>query len=72
MNGTIKNWRKQGLNTLEDIEKGTKKFQSKSQKAKTETKETSFDVELAEKMSKEHLMDFSTKKTKRKNKNKGA
>ncbi len=72
MNGTIKNWRKQGLNTLEDIEKGTKKFQSKTQKAKTETKETSFDVELAEKMSKEHLMDFSTKKTKRKNRNKGA
>lgn len=72
MNGTIKNWRKQGLNTLEDIEKGTKKFQSKTQKAKTESKETSFDVELAEKMSKEHLMDFSTKKTKRKNRNKGA
>lgn len=72
MNGTIKNWRKQGLNTLEDIEKGTKKFQSKTQKAKTETKETSFDVELAEKMSKEHLMDFSTKKTKRKKRNKGA
>ncbi len=72
MNGTIKNWRKQGLYTLEDIEKGTKKFQSKTQKAKTETKETSFDVELAEKMSKEHLMDFSTKKTKRKKRNKGA
>ncbi len=72
MNGTIKNWRKQGLLTVEDIEKGTKKFQSKAQKAKSEEKETSFDIELAEKMSKEHLMDFSTKKSKRKNKNKGA
>lgn len=71
MNGTIKNWRKQGLVSLEDIEKGTKKFQSKTQKAKTETKETSFDVELAEKMSKEHLMDFATKK-KRKKKSEGA
>lgn len=72
MNGTIKNWRKQGLNTLEDIEKGTKKFQSKTQKSKVENKETSFDVELAEKISKEQLVGFSTKKTKRKNRNKGA
>ena len=70
MNGTIKNWRKQGLNTLEDIEKGTKKFQSKTQKAK-EDKETSFDVDLAEKMSMEHLKDFTTKK-KRKKKSEGA
>ena len=72
MNGTIKNWRKQGLNTLEDIEKGTKKFQSKSQKAKTEVKETSFDVELAEKISKEQLIGFSAKKTKRRKKKEGA
>ena len=71
MNGTIKNWRKQGMTTLEDIEKGTKKFQSKNQKAKTENKETSFDVDLAAKMSKEHLMDFATKK-KRKKKSEGA
>lgn len=72
MNGTIKNWRKQGLNTLEDIEKGTKKFQSKTQKAKTETKETSFDVELAEKIAKEQLVGFSTKKSKRRKKKEGA
>ena len=72
MNGTIKNWRKQGLNTLADIEKGTKKFQSKSQKAKTEVKETSFDVELAEKISKEQLIGFSAKKTKRRKKKEGA
>ncbi len=72
MNGTIKNWRKQSLNTLDDIEKGTKKFQSKAQKSNTQEKGTSFDVELAEKMSKEHLMDFSKKKTKRKKGTKGA
>lgn len=65
MNGTIKNWRKQGISTIEDIEKGTKKFQSKSQKTKQE-KETSFDVELAKKMSREHLNSFSVKKKKRK------
>ena len=65
MNGTIKNWRKQGMTTLEDIEKGTKKFQTKSQKTKTE-KETSFDIELAQEMSKEHLKDFSTKKKRKK------
>lgn len=71
MNGTIKNWRKQGMSTLEEIEKGTKKFQSKKQKTKTETPETSFDVELAQKMSKERLKDFSVKK-KRKKKSEGA
>ena len=71
MNGTIKNWRKQGLNTLEDIEKGTKKFQSKTQKAKTEDKETSFDVAKAEKDAQEHLKNFATKKTKKK-RSKGA
>ena len=67
MNGTIKNWRKQGMQSLTDIEKGTKKFQTKTQKTKTE-KETSFDVQLAEQMSKEHLKDFSIKKKKRKKK----
>lgn len=67
MNGTIKNWRKQGMLSLEEIEKGTKKFQTKAQKAKQE-KETSFDVQLAEQMSKEHLKDFSIKKKKRKKK----
>ncbi len=67
MNGTIKNWRKQGMQNLEEIEKGTKKFQSKTQKTKQE-KETSFDVQLAEQMSKEHLKDFSIKKKKRKKK----
>ena len=65
INGTIKNWRKQGMTTLEEIEKGTKKFQTKSQKAKTE-KETSFDVEKAQEMAKEHRKNFSTKKTKKK------
>lgn len=67
MNGTIKNWRKQGMLSLEEIEKGTKKFQTKTQKTKVE-KETSFDVQLAEQMSKEHLKDFSIKKKKRKKK----
>ena len=67
MNGTIKNWRKQGMLSLEEIEKGTKKFQTKTQKTKQE-KETSFDVQLAEQMSKEHLKDFSIKKKKRKKK----
>lgn len=67
MNGTIKNWRKQGMQSLEEIEKGTKKFQSKTQKTKQE-KETSFDVDLAERMSREHLKDFSIKKKKRKKK----
>lgn len=67
MNGTIKNWRKQGMLSLEEIEKGTKKFQTKAQKTKQE-KETSFDVQLAEQMSKEHLKDFSIKKKKRKKK----
>ncbi len=72
MNGTIKNWRKQGLNSLEDIEKGTKKFQSKSQKAKTEIKETSFDVELAEKQAKQNRKDFGELKNKKRKRTKGA
>ena len=72
MNGTIKNWRKQGLSTLEDIEKGTKKFQSKTQKAKTETKETSFDVHKAEKQATENPKDFGSMKNKKRKGNKGA
>ncbi len=72
MNGTIKNWRKQGLNTLEDIEKGTKKFQSKTQKAKTEIKETSFDVIKAEKDAIENPKDFGTMKNKKRKRTKGA
>jgi DNA replication protein DnaD len=72
MNGTIKNWRKQGLNTLEDIEKGTKKFQSKTQKSNTEVKETSFDVAKAEKQATENPKDFGSMKNKRRKKKEGA
>lgn len=72
MNGTIKNWRKQGLNTLDDIEKGTKKFQSKTQKAKTEIKETSFDVAKAQKQAKQNRKDFGELKNKKRKRNKGA
>lgn len=64
MNGTIKNWRKAGMMTVEDIEKGTKKFGGKKQ----EPRETSFDVELAERNAKENPEDFSIKKRKRRNK----
>lgn len=67
MNGTLKKWRKAGMMTAEDIEKGTKKFGVK----KAEQKETSFDVELAEKNAKENPTDFSIKKRKR-SRNKGA
>ena len=70
MNGTIKNWRKQGMQSLEEIEKGTKKFQTKTQKTKQE-KETSFDVEKAEKQAKLNRRDFGEIKNKRK-KGKGA
>ncbi len=72
MNGTIKNWRKQGLLTVEDIEKGTKKFQSKAQKAKSEEKETSFDVAKAEKNATENPKDFGSMKNKKRKRNKGA
>lgn len=72
INGTIKNWRKQGLYTVEDIEKGTKKFQSKSQKTKPQNKETSFDVELAEKQAKKNRKNFGETKNKRKKRNEGA
>ena len=70
MNGTIKNWRKQGMATLEEIEKGTKKFQSKAEKSKPK-KETSFDVEKAERQAIENPKDFGSMKNKRK-RNKGA
>ncbi len=72
MNGTIKNWRKQELYTLEDIEKGTKKFQSKAQKANSEIKETSFDVAKAEQQSKQNRKDFGSVKNKRRKKIEGA
>lgn len=71
MNGTIKNWRKQGMTTLEDIEKGTKKFQTKSQKTTTE-KETSFDVQKAEKEAVENPKDFGSMKNKKRKRSKGA
>ena len=71
MNGTIKNWRKQGMTTLEDIEKGTKKFQTKAQITKTE-KETSFDVQKAEKEAVENPKDFGSMKNKKRKRSKGA
>ena len=64
MNGTIKNWHKQGMNSLDDIEKGTKKFQSKTQKENKE-KETSFDVEKAERQAKLNRKNFGEIKKKR-------
>lgn len=67
INGTLKNWRKAGMLTVEDIEKGTKKFGGK----KAPEKETSFDVELAEKNAKENPKDFGSIKNK-KRRNRGA
>lgn len=67
MNGTIKNWRKQGMQSLEEIEKGTKKFQSKTEKSKPQ-KETSFDVEKAEETAKSNRSDFGSKKNKKRSK----
>lgn len=64
MNGTIKNWKSSGMFTVEDIEKGTKRFASKGNKS-NENKETSFDVELAEKNAKENPVDFGRMKNKR-------
>ena len=71
MNGTIKNWRKQGMISLDDIEKGTKKFQTKPQKNKPE-KETSFDVKKAEKQATENPKDFGSMKNKTRKRSKGA
>ena len=65
MNGTIKNWRKQGVTTLEQIEKGTKKFQTKTTKQKQE-KETSFDVEKAEEQARLNRKNFGEKRNTRK------
>ncbi len=64
MNGTLKKWRTAGTFTVEDIEKGTKKFQPKANRKNTEPKETSFDAELAEKMAMEATVDFGTLKNK--------
>lgn len=72
MNGTIKNWRKQGIQTVSDIEKGTKKFETKSSKNQNKNKETSFDVEKATEKSKENRKDFGTKKNKKRTRVKGA
>jgi DNA replication protein DnaD len=63
MNGTIKKWRSSGITTLEDLEKGTKKFSTKSQR--TNNKETSFDVDLAEKQAREGTKDFGSMKNKK-------
>lgn len=67
MNGTIKRWHKVGMTTLEDIDKGTKKIGGKV----TEKKETSFDIELAEKMAKENPKDFGSIKNKKRKKRLG-
>ncbi len=61
MNGTIKKWRNAGMTTVEDVEKGTKLFTSKQSKSKV-SKETSFDVDKAEKKAQEGYEDFGTKK----------
>lgn len=72
MNGTIKKWRKAEMFTVADIEKGTKKFQTKSSKKTEKQKETSFDVEKATEKSKENRKDFGTKKNKKRTRVKGA
>lgn len=72
MNGTIKNWRKSGLMTVKDIEKGTNKFRSKTERGRSEPKETSFDVTKATEKSRENRKDFGTKKNKKRTRVKGA
>lgn len=72
MNGTIKNWRKADMLTVEEIEKGTKKFQTKSAKTEKTQKETSFDIEKAEQKARENRKDFGTKKNKKRTRGKGA
>lgn len=62
MNGTIKKWRSMGITTLEDLEKGTKNFSTKKQRT---NKETSFDVDLAEKQAREGTKDFGSMKNKK-------
>lgn len=72
MNGTIKNWRKEEMFTVADIEKGTKKFETKSTKKAEKQKKTSFDIEKATEKSKENRKDFGTKKNKKRTRVKGA
>ncbi len=72
MNGTIKNWRKAEMFTVADIEKGTKKFETKTSKKSEKQKETSFDIEKATEKSKENRKDFGTKKNKKRTRVKGA
>ncbi len=72
INGTLKKWRAAGTFTVEEIEKGTKKFETKKSKKATETKETSFSVELAEQQAKRNRADFGTKKNKKRTRGKGA
>ncbi len=72
INGTLKKWRTAGAFTVEEIEKGTKKFETKTAKKNTEPKETSFSVELAEKQAKRNRADFGTKKNKKRTRGKGA
>lgn len=69
MNGTIKKWRAAGIKSVEDIEKGTKKFGGKKP---AEQKETSFDVELAEKQARENPKDFGSMKNKKRKRRNGA
>lgn len=72
INGTLKKWRTAGTFTVEEIEKGTKKFETKATKKNTEPKETSFSVELAEQQAKRNRADFGTKKNKKRTRGKGA
>lgn len=74
MNGTIKNWRKAEMFTVEDIEKGTKKFETKTAKSQKSQKETSFDVEKAKKQARQNRKRFGDDKyiKNRKSSSKGA
>lgn len=72
INGTLKKWRTAGTFTVEEIEKGIKKFETKNSKKNTEPKETSFSVELAEQQAKRNRADFGTKKNKKRTRGKGA
>lgn len=65
INGIIKKWHSAGMLTVQDIEKGTKKFETKTQK-QNKTKETSFDIEKAEEKAKSNRKDFGEMKNKRK------
>lgn len=65
INGIIKKWHSAGMLTVDDIEKGTKKFETKTQK-QNKTKETSFDIQKAEEKAKSNRKDFGEMKNKRK------